>query len=121
VILVAFEALDIDDRHRRVVDRHLCLDRQSGGEVVGGGEIKNVDQSQYISARYTVDLVLFIVVCRSLEVHLANYSVALENTTVSIICSLNRVRASPSLAFVKLRCYYTCPSDTVRFRLFRGC
>jgi hypothetical protein len=45
VILVALEALDIDDRHRRIVDRYPCLDRQSGGEVVGGGEMKSVDQS----------------------------------------------------------------------------
>jgi hypothetical protein len=39
-------------------------------------------------ARYTVDLVLLAAVYRSLEVH-ANYSVALENATVNIVCSLN--------------------------------
>ena len=40
-------------------------------------------------ARYTVNLVLLAAICRSLEVHLANYSVVLENTTVDIVRSLN--------------------------------
>jgi hypothetical protein len=51
--------------------------------------VKSVDQSQCMPARYTVDLVLLAAACRSLEVHLANYSVVLENTTVDIVRSLN--------------------------------
>jgi hypothetical protein len=82
VVLNKFQIFDINDWYRDIVDREPRRHRKSGREVIDGRKIVSVDQGQYISVRYTINLVLLAAVCSSREIHLTNYSVVLKNATV---------------------------------------
>ena len=80
-VLGELQIFDVDDWHREIVSRDPRRYGENRREVIDGFKIIGVDQGQCMPAWYTINLVLPVVVYRSLEIHLTNYFVALENAT----------------------------------------
>jgi quinol-cytochrome oxidoreductase complex cytochrome b subunit len=89
IIFIKFIIFSINNWYRDVVSRYSRRHRQSGGEVVERKKIENINCSQYIPVKYIINLILFIIIYRSLKIYLANYFVGLDHATAYAVCYLN--------------------------------